>query len=77
MGLTPEIETPYSTPGLLPEWEFKLDFLFEDLEENLEISILRQKGTEETSYEMFKALIPLYELFPSNKDTLKQLYTGY
>ena len=47
-----EIVTPFSTPGLIPEWEFNLDFLLENLEETLDISICRKMEKEESIYEI-------------------------
>jgi hypothetical protein len=37
------VESGYSTPGLIPEWEYKVDFLLENLDEYLEISLMQKK----------------------------------
>jgi hypothetical protein len=38
----------------MPEWEFKLDFLLQNIEDSFEISILRKKGGDSVTYEIFK-----------------------
>lgn len=40
------ILSPFSSSGLFPEWEFKLNFQLENLNDNLELTIIRKKGEE-------------------------------
>jgi hypothetical protein len=42
---------------LFPEWEYKVDFLLENLEEFLEISLMQKKENEDYSYETYKIMI--------------------
>ena len=58
--------TPFSSSGLFPEWEFKLNFALENLEDSLELTILRKKGEEKTIYELLKTQIPFKALFPKS-----------
>jgi hypothetical protein len=51
------IQSKYSTPGLLPEWEYKVDFLLENLDEFLEISLMQKKEEEEHSHEAYKIMV--------------------
>ena len=40
------ILSPFSSSGLFPEWEFKLNFQLENLDDNLDLTIIRKKGEE-------------------------------
>jgi len=67
------ILSPFSSSGLFPEWEFNLNFQLENLDDDLELTIIRKKGEEKTIYEILKTLIPIRSLFPQSKDAINKI----
>jgi hypothetical protein len=57
----------------MPEWEFKLELLLENLDENLEINIFRNKESDYIAYEISKAQIPIKDLFPKSTEAILKI----